>query len=211
MTAAQREALEAATRRFESALPGSPAEQHLKERGIPLDVAQKYRLGYVEDDIGEYLGAAGRLAIPFVSPGGVVAIRFRWLEGASGEDKKYWQPAGTAVHLFNVQKLHDTGDQIAITEGEIDALVLSELCGIPAVAIAGTNGWKPYFRHLFSDLEVIIAMDGDEPGRKAAEKLKKQLPDARVAHLPNDHDVNSLYLQEGAKGVRKALGVDDDE
>lgn len=213
----QRNSLERATEKYHVAFKGSPAEEFLEARGIPSSVADGFRLGYVEDPEVEHEQAQGRLAIPYRTPTGVVALRFRWLPGARNERAKYWQPEGSGLHLFNVQSLLDEA-RVAICEGELDAVVLSALCEIPSVGVAGTGGWLRHFRHLFTDFaRVPILMDAwkwkgkellpDEDGRKAAKRIRADLDNGVVVELEGG-DVNEVYLDKGADFIRKAVGVE---
>jgi len=216
----QRNSLERATEKYHVAFKGSPAEEFLEARGIPASVADGFRLGYVEDPETEHEQAKGRLAIPYETATGVVALRFRWLPGARNERAKYWQPEGSALHLYNVRVLHGDAMEasIAICEGELDAIVLSGLCDIASVGVAGTGGWLRHFRHLFSDYaRVPILMDAwkwkgkellpDEDGRKAAKRIRADLDNGVVVELEGG-DVNEVYLDKGADFIRKAVGVE---
>jgi DNA primase len=204
---AQRKSLETATRNYETTMPGSVVEEYLESRGIVSRDVVGFRLGAVIEPERGHEHVRGRLAIPYLSPTGVVDLRFR----AVGEQEpKYLGVGGSTTRLFNVQALHDSGQsQIAICEGEVDTLVLSGLCNIPAVGIAGVGNWKKYFRHLFIDYDdVLIIMDDDEAGHRAGEKLRRELRNGRVATLRGG-DVNEFYQAHGAEAVRKELGIDD--
>lgn len=177
----------------------------LQDRGIEEDTARMFRLGYVEEPEIGHEPASGRLAIPYLTPKGVVSIRFRTLDG---EEPKYWQPTGSPTHLYNVAALHVQSDVIAICEGELDALVLDALCDVPAVGIPGATNWKSHWRLIFDDYEqVFIVMDGDKAGRQAASKLKEHLPNGVIVDIGDGLDVNEAYLSEGAEYIRERLGL----
>lgn len=202
----QRRSLERATKNYEESLEGDPLTW-LEERGITEKVARTFRLGLVEEPEIGHEQAKGRLAIPYLTPKGVVSIRFRTLD--EDEEPKYWQPSGSPTHLFNVQDLHGSHEHIAITEGELDSLVLSALCDVPAVGIPGATNWKPHWRRIFYDYaEVFIVMDGDKAGRAAANKLKEHLPNGVVIDIGEGLDINDAYLEEGADYVRGRLGLE---
>ena len=65
---------------------------------------------------------------------------------------------------------------ILLVEGARDALNLLQY-GVPAVCIFGTNGWNKAKRDTLIDLgvKVVVAMDGDEPGRKCSEKIETDM------------------------------------
>jgi hypothetical protein len=65
----------------------------------------------------------------------------------------------------------EKADMIFITEGEMDAMVLNQMGFTALSGSAGAGTWKKEWSQYFSDKEVIICYDSDEPGRKGAGKL----------------------------------------
>ena len=55
--------------------------------------------------------------------------------------------------------------------------------------------------------EVIIVMDGDDPGKKAADHLHQAVRRGRIVTLPMGRDVNEMVQQSGPDAMRKLLGV----
>lgn len=66
------------------------------------------------------------------------------------------------------------GGEVWVVEGEPDAITMAEL-GIPAVGTPGSNGWRGEWAQRFSGRRVVVCMDCDEPGRKAAERVAQSL------------------------------------
>jgi len=66
-----------------------------------------------------------RLAIPYITPSGVVDIRFRAMNGA---DPKYMGMPGAKTSMFNAQVVLTASDYICVTEGEIDCITLRWRC-----------------------------------------------------------------------------------
>lgn len=204
LTKEQRRALEVATSKYEDAL--DEALDWLEDRGIPEKVARKARLGFVDEPEVGHEPAEGFLAIPYLTPSGVISLRFRALDDRTKD--KYWQPAGSSSRLYNVPVLHERTDHIAIAEGELDALVLDRLCGVPAVGLPGARNWKAYWGRLFQDYDTVyIVMDGDKTGRDAAEDLKRKLPNSVIVDIGDGLDVNDAYLEYGPEYVRERLGL----
>jgi twinkle protein len=94
---------------------------------------------------------------------------------------------------FGAQCWARTGKKIVVTEGEIDAMSMSQAQGNkwPTVSIgcgAGPQLRKYFATHLeyFNGFdEVVLMFDNDEPGRKAAESAAAVLgARARIATLP---------------------------
>jgi DNA primase len=171
---------------------------YLAARGIDQDAATGYRLGLVVDPDPAHDRYAGRLSIPFITPTGVVYMRFRCLEQHECDDHgKYESVSGESTHLYNVQSLHLSSDMVAVTEGELDALISTE-AGMPAVGVPGVNNWKPFYYRLFDDYErVIVVGDGDKAGREFVATLARNLPNAIRRPMPEGYDVNSYVLEHG--------------
>jgi DNA primase len=113
------------------------------------------------------------------------------------------------VHLFNLLSLrsHDgvtVGDTIAVVEGEIDAVSLTQL-GIPAVAIPGAHNWRPYHRRVFDGFERIVffydrdvtrEVNGKEinAGRELLKTLMASGLPIEPAEPPGGKDVNDAIV-----------------
>lgn len=162
----------------------------------------------------------GMLSIPYITPSGVSALRFRRLDdngssagGATGGTRpagsKYTQETGSFTPLFNVRDLHREESWIAVCEGELDTIVMSALCGIPAVGIGGVDQWSTngnVYRRLLEDYErVFVVMDPDEAGQGMAKAIAKAVTDPTNIVLPAD--VNDTYLVQGRDFIRGALGL----
>lgn len=183
------------------------------------------RLGLVVDPDPAHTQFEGRLAIPFITPTGVVYMRFRCIEeiydhthDCKEEDKrrreinkswghgKYESPADTGTHLYNVPALHAAGSVLGVTEGELDALVATR-SGLPSVGVPGSNNWKPFYYRLFDDFErVIILGDGDTAGRQFANSLAGNMPNAIPKPMPKDEDVSSYVVKYGADAFLEFVG-----
>jgi DNA primase len=69
-------------------------------------------------------------------------------------------------------------DQIILTESVIDALSLVQIGVENVVPLYGTSGFtKEHLEALQAERvqSVVLALDNDEPGRKASEKIADQL------------------------------------
>ena len=177
------------------------ALSYLQARGISQQVANSYRLGSVVEPSAGHEHAVGRLSIPYITPAGVVGIKFRTIDGGT---PKYLWPTGQKIGLFNVTDLHKFSDTIAICEGEIDTIILSGVVGIPAVGVAGVSQWKSWFPKLFESYGRILIFadndvkeDGRNPGQELAKRIKEDLNQATIIHLPDNQDVNDVYLAHG--------------
>lgn len=207
LTPQRRDFLETATAKYAEALKGSTsAIEFLKTRGITGEVAQHFRFGFVLDPLENHDQMQGMLSIPYVTPTGVTAIRFRRL---SGDGHKYHQEAGSFSPLFNVRDLHRPERYLAICEGELDAVIMSGMVGVPAVAIPGTGQWNKrgkFYRRLLQDFEkVFVVMDPDKPGQEIAPAIMKAVPNPVNIVLPED--VNDTFVAKGREFILGELGL----
>ena len=189
----QKESLGKATIHYAKYIAG--AEQYLATRGITLDDARTAHLGLVVDPLPGHEQFAGRLAIPYLTPTGVVDIRFRSI---NGEEPKYMGMSGTETRLYNVTAIAQARDYIAVCEGEIDALTLNYKCGIPSIGVPGANSWKRHYTKLLQDFEkIFVFADGDQPGSDFGKKLAREIQGVVVINMPDGEDVNSIFNKEG--------------
>lgn len=179
--------------------------EYLKGRGVTKETASTFRLGYVAEPVIGHEQYQHRLAIPFLTPTGIVDLRFRSI----GEDTgpKYLTRAGAKSHIFNVQAFQEDTDVIAICEGEFDTMLACQ-SGVTAVGISGANNWKDWYARAFKDYQrVIVLADGDKPGLELGHRIVQQIDVAIVVQMPEGMDVNDLVLQEGAEGLLKRCGL----
>lgn len=179
----------------------------LEERGVDLTHAQAEGLGAVVDPPDLHQEYATRLAIPYVTDFGIVNMSFRCVNPQCEDDGharcggKYQKMQGWETNLYGMRSYKDAGDWIAVTEGELDSLILRQI-GIPAVAIPGASSWKPHWNNVFEDLsKVYVFSDGDSSGHKMFQNVRDQLikNDIPVVEIPMKagEDVNSSYLKYG--------------
>lgn len=203
LSASQKESLGTAADRYAGSV--DQIAGYLQGRGFTQQAAATFRLGYVADPLIGDEDYQGRLSIPYVTPTGVVDIRYRSVDDRT---PKYMSRPGATTRLFNVTDLAVASDTVAICEGEMDTMVASALCGIPAVGVPGANNWKPHFGLLFNDFRrVFVLCDGDQAGREFGKTVAREVEGAVVVHMPDGMDVNDLYLDGGANAVRAKVGM----
>jgi DNA primase len=183
------------------------AEDYLKSRGIPLEVARLASLGVVAEPETGHEAFKGRLSIPYITKTGVVDLRFRSLNPAV--EPKYMGMTGAETKMYNVLDVERASDFIGVCEGELDTLTLSACIGIPCVGVPGANSWKKHYTRLLADFErVFVFADGDQPGTEFARSLARELP-VTIIQLPDGHDVNSMFVQEGVEYFNQKMGVNE--
>ncbi len=191
----QKELLGKATEKYGASI--YRAEDYLKNRGIPIEVARLASLGVVEEPEVGHEQYIGRLAIPYITKTGVVDLRFRSLNPAV--EPKYMGLTGAETKMYNVIDIEKANNFIGVCEGELDTITMSGCVGIPCVGVPGANSWKKHYTRLLADFErVFVFADGDQPGTEFARSLARELP-VTIIQLPDGHDVNSMFVQEGAE------------
>ncbi len=71
---------------------------------------------------------------------------------------------------------------VVLVEGPPD-MIAARTRGLAAIAVPGTSAWQPAWAQLLEDKHVTLAMDCDEPGRRAAVQITASL---RAAGIPVD-------------------------
>lgn len=125
-----------------------------------------------------------------------------------GPEKKFYTLGSHSNDLLYGQWLwRDGGKKVVVTEGEIDALTVSQLQGHKWPVVSVPNGAQGAAKAVARSLEwlmkfdeVIFMFDSDEPGRAAAQECAETLPlgRAKIASLPLK-DPNAM-LQAGRGG-----------
>lgn len=128
----------------------------------------------------------GMVTIPYRVAGNCVAIRgrtwpmdpadFAFWGGVeyTPPPNKYKTCGGSKSRLYNSDSCWDN-DEIVITEGEFDAIVLEEH-GFPAVASPGATAWQESWDDYLTNIKrVWLLYDRDAAGEKAANRLVERL------------------------------------
>ena len=203
LSKSQKELLEKATESYAQNL--QEIVPYLQSRGITEQTAVMFRLGFVREPEMGHEPYVGKLAIPYLTPTGVIDIRFRSLNSDSGP--KYMSRPGATTHIYNISALSNDSDVLAICEGELDTVVATQ-AGFSAVGLPGANNWKSFYNRVLADWsKVVLLCDGDNAGREMAKHLSRELDNVFPVFMPEGQDVNDVYLAEGADGLRKRAGI----
>jgi DNA primase len=160
--------------RFQAALPGSLGEEYLKRRGIPLELAQRYGLGYAAR--GQWPHASrdwkwGRLVVPHHTPTGELANLYG---RAVGEDQKvpkeirHGHLPGNKAY-FNPAALSAGDGPVYVCEGAFDAMALIAAGCERTVAVFGLSNIR--WDWLTGVSGIVFALDADHSGISARSKL----------------------------------------
>lgn len=155
---------------WQQALPGSPGEDYLRKRAIPLAVAQELGAGFLPAGQAMAPNAYGpRVVFPHQLPGGQVVN----LSGRSTDDddkKLRHRHLPRAKGLLNVAALKLPGE-LWLVEGPFDAAALIAAGRRKTVALFGLDGfdWRWLGKH-----DLVIATDHDEAGQANAQRLLEE-------------------------------------
>jgi DNA primase len=193
-------------------------QKYVARRELSDETVSTFRLGVVSHPMAGHEKHVGRLAIPYLHHTGYpLAVRFRCMENhdcrANGHGK-YMSLPDDPVRMFNTSAVLNARNEIHVTEGEFDAMILTQL-GLHAIAIPGAKLWTPaHATNLRGFSRVWVWQDPDEAGSEFVNKVLGALHQAAPVTL--DMDVNDLYLSGGKTQVLGALSrarkhIDDDD
>ena len=196
------------TAEYQRQLPGSLGESTLLARGLTNETIEHFRLGYVSSPISGHEMFQGRIAIPYQTVSGIVAMRFKRV----GEDgPKMLVPVGDQGRPYNVSALSKSGP-LFVVEGEPDTWIGWQ-CGMLTLGFPGAKSWKKLYRRILMHWNVTILADGDEAGQQFAQQVAKDIHGAamrtKIISFPDGEDLGSMFLQYGGSdGIREWLGID---
>lgn len=163
-----------------------------------------FHLGVVEDPLPGHEAYKGRLAIPYITPSGVVDIRFR---GMYNEDPKYMGLVGAKTTMFNTQACFVADKYICVTEGEFDCIMMTVKTIHPTIGIPGANNWKPHYAKILDDFDTVIVLaDGDAAGLEFGKKISRELGNVNIVSMPEGEDVNSVIIKKGSDWIDERIG-----
>lgn len=149
--------------------------QYLRDRGLKLATIRQHRLGHT----GRYF------VLPVWAKEGLRGLCMRRDDVYTDPDApRYLKPAGQPALLY---RPNPAGKVIAITEGEFDALLLSQH-GVDALTTtAGANNLAPFLAKHWQTLppkrKVYVCTDQDEAGEVAWMQLREAVPEINLRRV----------------------------
>jgi twinkle protein len=188
--------------RMEGLLYG--ATEPLLKRKLDEDVCRKY--GYM---VGDFKGQKCHIAPYYDASGAMVAQKIR----LPGKDFVVLGDLKAALPFYGQNLCRSGGKMLVITEGEIDAMSVTQAMGLswPAVSVpSGASGARKAVAKGIEFLEsfekVVFLFDEDEPGRAAIEECAPLLSygKAFIGKLPLK-DANEMVKASRSKELVDAV------
>ena len=181
--------------------PTDMAIQALSARSINKETCEKF--GYYTATVNSKLC---QVACYYDQARNLIGQKLRF------KDKEFSVTGHIGTTLFGGH-LWSTGKKIVITEGEIDALSVSQVQGNKWPVVSLPNGAQSAPKVIADNIEylsnfdeVILMFDMDKPGRDAIEKCAPLLPPGRckIATLPLK-DANECLLNGKTQAIIEAI------
>lgn len=170
--------------------------QYLYKRGLSDRLIDQFNLGFIDNwqsptalSKGYKPEGSPRLIIP-TSESSYIARDIRNKDELNENEQKYIKMKEGAVHIFNGQALQKN-QTIFIVEGEIDALSIIETGQADAIGLGSVSNINLFMKELDKYMHqrqghfyptLLIALDNDQAGQRAINKLVTQLTSRKVAN-----------------------------
>lgn len=158
------------TEYIKSCIADADKTDYFARRGLTADTVKKYCLGYD--------AKRNAVVLPYSS-------KLNYYQTRAIADKSFFKPktedAGPEP-LFNRDALWNSKQPVFVVESPICALSIMQ-CGAPAVSLCGVGGANKLIKECKVKkpaATLVLCLDNDEPGRKAARELANELFDLGV-------------------------------
>ncbi len=192
---------------------GRRALAYLKtRRGLSEGIIATAQLGYIPGQPNEWNTIEGLkvpcgIAVPWYADGALWGIKVR----RASEERRYQQVSGGNIRgcLYLADRI-EPGLPLLLTEGEFDALTAWQLgWGQLSVASIGSASNQRINLRWHGKLvvapRILVCMDADEAGEKAALELATLSRAVKRVQVPLGKDMNEFYLRAGQCLVREWL------
>ncbi|QPC83653.1 toprim domain-containing protein [Phototrophicus methaneseepsis] len=189
---------------------GQAAWRYLEEeRGLTEKSIVEAGLGYIPGHHKEWKALFGLkvpcgITIPWMTGHTIWGIKVRRAAG----QQRYQQVSGGNIRgsLYLADELQP-GVPILLTEGEFDALIARQVGkGLISAVALGSAAHKHinprWFPKFISAPSILICMDDDQAGQRAADQLSKLSQATRCIHVPQGKDINAFYKLAGKDTVK---------
>lgn len=169
---------------------------YMYERKLNDDIIANYDIGYDAN----WVPPGRKRPVPCITfPVRDKFGRTLFLCRRSIQGKMYNYPEGVQKPVYGIDMICPGTKSVVICESCINALTAVSY-GYPAVALLGTgNAFQMTQLRELGVQEYVVCTDGDEAGRRAANKLKRALKSVAIVwiiNMPEGKDLNDLSKEE---------------
>lgn len=173
------------------------AISYLTARGISIDTAISYNLGFdpqwISPTVKRNQQAKGNSWLPEPTARIIMPVsKNHYVARAISTDVKEYvkmnETGGGKAGIFNSRGVYGNNDAVFITEGIFDALSIIE-AGAAAIALNSTSNAELLLKQLEQEptaATLILCLDNDEPGKRAAATLKEGLTRLNISYVTAD-------------------------
>ena len=164
------------------------AQDYLSKRGISLETAQKYMIGFDPNwkspsaiKAGKNPPESQRLIMPTSN---IHYIARNIKEDLTPLEKSFCKMNEGKADIFNLNSIYEQ-DLVFVTEGIFDALSFLEV-GYSALALNSTSNVKLFLSYLqdkSTNCTLVICLDSDKAGSQAARELQLGLDDIGLPYI----------------------------
>lgn len=165
-------------------LPFNPEHEMIQARGISVETALSYEAGYYEDKRQGTASMHQRIIFPLHEEGQLVGYIGR--ATVEGQEPKWKMGAKVKSMLFGLERC-DPSQLVVLVESAFGVLWLGQR-GIQAASLLGSELTEGQQTALAPFRMVNLALDNDEAGREATEKIAER--------LKANHAVKRSYFRE---------------
>lgn len=189
------------------------AVSYLAGRGISIETARAAYIGFdpaadpasAPGGIGEVKHPCPRIIIP-ITAGHYVG---RSIDPQTADGFKKMNNKGGRPGIMNQRALYADNDNVFVVEGAFDALSLMEV-GAAAIALNSTSNADKLIKTLEAQptaATLILCLDNDEAGRKAASVLREGLQRLNISYISANICGSSKDPNEALTADRKAFAA----
>lgn len=177
------------------------AISYLQARGISLDTAAQYGIGFdPQSDPANKNHPVPRI----ICPSSATYYMGRSINPDTPKGFQKMNNKGGTWGAFNGRALYDNSiEKVFVTEGAFDALSILE-AGAAAIALNGANNADKFIEHLEkhrTNATLILCKDNDPAGQKALDTLRAGLKRLNISYVTAD-------INDGHKDPNEALTAD---
>lgn len=169
---------------------------YLYERGMTDEIIERYDLGY---DSNFKLPGTNNIIETVTFPVRDIEGNTLFVARRAIHQKLFYYPEDTDKPIYGLYELDKNAKEVIICESMFNALTC-QVYGRQAVALLGL-GTESQYQQLeqLSCRKLIIGLDPDNAGFKAAQKLKERLKSRKIIsflNVPAGKDINDLSYEE---------------